>query len=128
VLFHRKALALAADLHKRFAAEDKRFDFPDSGQLPADSGSAVAAVLRHKGVLQYSHELQAQVDAGQELAVGEAERRIRAGAVAAAGRVAAAAGGKFSAFELGCYLQGLGEDQEGVRAALRPHVTKCTAY
>jgi hypothetical protein len=130
VSFHRKALGLVADLHKRFAAEDKRFEFPDLAQLPADSGSVAAAALRAKGVLRLAPELAAKVEAGEELAGGEAERRIRAGAVAAAERVAAAAGGGFSAFELGCYLRALAEEGEGAGAgaALRPHVTKGTAY
>jgi hypothetical protein len=134
VSFHRKALGLVADLHKRFAQEDRRFDFPDMGALPADSGAAVAAALRARGVLALAPELQAQVEAGQELAAGEAERRIRAGAVAAAERVAAAAGGAFSGFELGCYLRALGEEAAGeagtgaAAAPIRPHVTKSTAY
>jgi hypothetical protein len=128
VVLHRKALNLVAALHARFASEDARFDFPDIAQLPADSSSTVAAVLHHRGVLQYSAELAEKLAGRQELLVGDTERRLRAAAVVAAERIIAAAGGKYSGHQLSLYLRIMGEEDEEVKGQLQRHVTKCTAY
>lgn len=128
VEFCRKAQALAGALMARFAAQDPRFAFADAPHLAADSGPAVAAVLRAKGVLKLSEELGGIIDGGQELPSGPHERALRAAAVAAADAVVQAAGGAFTPFELGCYLGLLVEEGQELHGAVHTHLTKCRAY
>ena len=64
VYFHRKAQLLAAQLHLRFRGADERFRFADMPQLAVDSGCALPAVLRRRGVLELSSSLAEAVDSG----------------------------------------------------------------
>lgn len=128
VQFSRKAQALAGALYLRFKEKDPaRFAFTDADQLTVDSGPITPAVLRSKGILVYSHELSTIIDSGEELPSGPYERALRAASVVAADRVVQAASRSFSAFELGCYL-GYLADQEDAAGKILPHLTKCSAY
>ncbi|KAG2449945.1 hypothetical protein HYH02_000049 [Chlamydomonas schloesseri] len=101
----RRAQNLAADLAIVYGSRTGegqgegggggRFAFPDVDQLAADSGPTTIAALRAKGVLKVvDPDLAATLDSGAELPAGPHERALRAAAVVACDRLAAAANAK----------------------------------
>ena len=72
--FYKRAQIAANDLHLAGVV-----DFPDIDRLTIFADNLVPHVLRLDGVLHYSDELAARIDAGDELpAGGEFERELRA--------------------------------------------------
>ncbi|GAX82791.1 hypothetical protein CEUSTIGMA_g10217.t1 [Chlamydomonas eustigma] len=142
VHFNRKAQALVFALSRRFSGEDARFAFPDMDKITADTGPALAATLRAKGILRYSSELSEMVDSGHALTPGPQERSIRSASIAATDMVleammsASSTGdvtstvGTFNAHELSLYLSVLIEEGQELHKApfSGKHITKCLAY
>ena len=95
VAFYKKAMLLASELHKRFAAEDPRFAFSDMGALPGIVDNVVPAVLRQAGVLEVADSLAAKIDANVPLPAGSADEvALRACAVHAVELMAEELGGE----------------------------------
>ncbi|MEW5313827.1 MAG: hypothetical protein WDW38_005363 [Sanguina aurantia] len=130
VTFMRKAQALVLDLHARFASRDPRFAFSDIHALTGDSGSLLPAILRTMGILTYSPELGAAVDAataGVELPAGPHELALRAAAVTAVdtlARASAAAGHLVSASQLSCFLLAQAESGGPLCGKVVRHLTR----
>ncbi|KAK9825196.1 hypothetical protein WJX81_006366 [Elliptochloris bilobata] len=124
VPLHRKAAGLAGDLAARFGTEDPRFAFADAADLPADSGNALQAPLRYLGILRLSEPLARAVDAGEDMPPGPQETALRAAAVAACARVAAAAPGGVTAHQVGAYLLARTSGETGLPPG---HLTRDTA-
>jgi hypothetical protein len=71
--FYKRAQILASDLALAGVAE-----FSDLDRLTIFADNLVPHVLRCDGVLVYDDELAARIDRGERLALGGAEREIRA--------------------------------------------------
>ncbi len=81
VRFYKRAQLCVADLHGAFAGEGPGA-FDDIDQLTACADYELPRVLRELGVLEYSPELAARVDAGELIPPGSAEEvEIRANTV-----------------------------------------------
>jgi hypothetical protein len=115
--FYKRAQIAANDLHLAGVAE-----FGDIGELTVFADNLVPHVLRRAGVLRYSAELAALVDAGIELPAGSRhEQEIRACAVHACELIARRLG--VAPALLDNWLWNRGLDLPG-----RPHITRTTFY
>ena len=85
--FYKRAQIVPSDLALAGAA-----DFHDLDRLTIFADNLVPHVLRVDGVLRYDPELAAQIDAGELLPQGAAEREIRACALHAVEQLAARTG------------------------------------
>ena len=96
----------------------------DMDQLTTFADYRVPQLFRHFGVLQYSNELAALVDAKQELAVNSAEERaIRSSTVAAVEYLVEELkqqGASYNAVTTDWYLWQVGERME-LAGQLKPH-------
>jgi Potential Queuosine, Q, salvage protein family len=144
VVFHRKAQQLVGRLYLRFAKSDPRFDFQDIDELTMDSGEVMIAVLVQKGVLQLSPELEAKVEAGEDLKDSREVVAMRAAAVEAGRRICeeakkdiygaeVAAGGEgnvaanfFTSRHLSAYLLRQAEVDEELKDSLKFHINTAT--
>lgn len=129
--WQRRAQLLAADIWGRWGASCAPLcGFSDVDRLTGDSGAELAAVLRRLGVLELEEELAARIDAQQELPPGRDERALRAAAVVAVDRLAAAVGGGVTPYDVSAYLlQPSAPGQGPARQHTPPHLTPgITAY
>jgi hypothetical protein len=97
-------------------------DYPDIGRLTIFADNLVPHVLRHFGVLAYSDELAARVDAGEELVQGSLEEAEIRGCAVHAGEGLSARFG-VPAATLDNWLWNTGAEIDG-----RPHVTRTVYY
>jgi Queuosine salvage protein len=116
--FWKRAQITANDFHLAGIVE-----FSDIDQLTIFADNLVPHVLRVDGVLRYSDELAAKIDAGELLAPGEEEREIRGCAVHACELIAAGLG--IPARDLDVMLWNRGQ---GERYKSRPRHRTRTVY
>jgi hypothetical protein len=115
--FYKRAQIAAHDLFLAGVA-----DYPDIDRLTIFADNLVPHVLRHYGVLTYSDELAARVDAGEELLQGSLEEaEIRACAVHAGEALSARFG--VPPATLDNWLWNRGVELDG-----RTHVTRTVYY
>jgi hypothetical protein len=117
--FYKRAQIVAADLALAGVAE-----FGDLDRLTIFADNLVPHVLRVDGVLRYTPELAAQIDAGELLAPGEQEREIRACAVVACEAIAAELGVPPRTLDNWLWNRG----QQPRYKAIPRHRTRTTAY
>ena len=117
--FYKRAQIAANDLTLAGVAE-----FADIDRLTIFADNLVPHVLRVDGVLRYSPELAARIDAGELLPPGREETEIRACALHACEQIAAATG--VAPRELDVRLWNRG--QEPRYKAIPRHRTRTTAY
>jgi hypothetical protein len=117
--FYKRAQITAHDLAIAGLA-----DFPDLDRLTIFADNLVPHVLRCDGVLRYSDELAAHIDAGELLPLGGPETEIRGLAVHAVEQLAAATG--VPARKLDVWLWHRGQDP-AIKARPR-HRTRCVFY
>ena len=117
--FYKRAQITPADLALAGVSE-----FDDLDELTIFADNLVPHVLRVDGVLAYDDELAAQIDAGELLAPGPAEREIRACAVHACELIAPRLGVPPRTLDNRLWNRG----QEPRYKALPRHRTRTTAY
>ena len=117
--FYKRAQIAPADLALAGVAE-----LADLDRLTIFADNLVPHVLRVDGVLRYSPQLAAQIDAGELLEPGGAEREIRACAVTACEAIAAELGVPPRVLDNWLWNRG----QEPRYKAIPRHRTRTTAY
>ena len=117
--FYKRAQIVASDLTLAGVAE-----FGDIDRLTIFADNLVPHVLRVDGVLRYSDELAATIDAGELLPPGGAEREIRACGVVACETIAAELGVPPRVLDNWLWNRG----QEPRYKAIPRHRTRTTAY
>ncbi|OQR95859.1 hypothetical protein THRCLA_07508 [Thraustotheca clavata] len=124
VSFLKKAQCFVASLYRRFADEDEAFKFEDIAKLTAFSDSGLPCVLHAMGILEYSAELEEQIEKETLLPHGGVEVELRAAAVVACDQIIAASG--FDMISLGSYLWRIGK--EPTYRSKKRHATQDTVY
>lgn len=117
--FYKRAQIVASDLTLAGVAE-----FGDIDELTIFADNLVPHVLRVDGVLRYSDELAATIDAGTLLAPGAQEREIRACAVVACESIAGELGIPPRVLDNWLWNRG----QQPRYKAIPRHRTRTTAY
>ena len=117
--FYKRAQIVPADLTLAAVAE-----FADIDRLTIFADNLVPHVLRVDGVLRYSDDLAAMIDAGELLPPGRAEREIRACAVVACEAIAAELGVPPRTLDNWLWNRG----QQPRYKAIPRHRTRTTAY
>lgn len=117
--FYKRAQIVPADLTLAGVAE-----FADIDRLTIFADNLVPHVLRVDGVLRYSADLAATIDAGELLPPGGAEREIRACAVVACEAIAADLGVPPRVLDNWLWNRG----QQPRYKAIPRHRTRTTAY
>ncbi|HEX2161872.1 MAG TPA: queuosine salvage family protein [Thermoleophilaceae bacterium] len=117
--FYKRAQIVASDLTLAGVAE-----FDDVDRLTIFADNLVPHVLRVDGVLRYSAELAAAIDAGELLPAGREEREIRACAVVACEAIAGDLGVPPRTLDNWLWNRG----QEPRYKAIPRHRTRTTAY
>jgi Queuosine salvage protein len=120
--FYKRAQIAAYDLYLAGVA-----DYPDVHRLTIFADNLVPHVLRHFGVLRYSEELAARIDAGVELAQGSAEEVEIRGCAVHAGEALAARFG-VPAATLDNWLWNTGAELAPAHPDRRAHVTRTVYY
>ncbi|MFP6661617.1 MAG: queuosine salvage family protein [Myxococcota bacterium] len=125
--FYKRAQITASDLHRAFAGESFGH-FEDIDELTLFADNLVPHVLRRAGVLHYTPELLARINAGEDLEAGCPEEvEIRASAVHAVELMAEALGSTgMRPRELDGHLWRRGQSPE-MKAEPR-HRTRCAFY
>ncbi|MDP9136118.1 MAG: queuosine salvage family protein [Actinomycetota bacterium] len=117
--FYKRAQIVSSDLALAGVA-----DFADLDRLTVFADNLVPHVLRVDGVLRYTPELAATIDAGELLPAGEQEREIRACAVVACEAIAADLGVPPRTLDSWLWNRG----QQPRYKAIPRHRTRTTAY
>jgi hypothetical protein len=117
--FYKRAQIVSSDLALAGVAE-----FADLDRLTIFADNLVPHVLRVDGVLRYTPELAATIDAGELLPPGEREREIRACAVVACESIAADLGVPPRTLDNWLWNRG----QQPRYKAVPRHRTRTTAY
>jgi hypothetical protein len=136
IVWHRKAQQFVGRIYLRFAKSDARFDFKDIDELSLDSSEIMVAVLVKKGILKLSAELEAKIEAGEDLKNGVSLLEVaamRAAAVEAGKRICEEAkkndgggsGKTFAPRHLSAYLLRQAETEEEFKD-LKVHVNTAT--
>ena len=107
--FYKRAQIVASDLALAGVAE-----FHDLDRLTIFADNLVPHVLRVDGVLRYDPELAAQIDAGELLPQGTAEREIRACALYACEQLAERTGVPPRVLDMRLWNQGQAQEYKAV--------------
>lgn len=127
VLLLKKATLAIGELRRLAATHDRVYDFQDLHRAIAPVDNVIPAMLVFQGVLRLSPALYHLIQEQRApLPRGPQEAELRAVALAACERIAAAAGGAFSPLDLGYYLW-LSGKEEKARQFVRHH-TKDTVF